>query len=159
MPHHTRRGAAAVELAVLLPFLLFLAVVSADWARLLYFTIAVETCARSGALVLSDETNWKQSPANPNVATPYPAGFCAAGTPALSAAEKAVVEGAARAESPNLTPAPVVSATHAIDSASNATVSVTVTRPFTAIVRFPGVPTAETVSRTVTMRVAPQATK
>jgi Flp pilus assembly protein TadG len=154
-----RPGAAAAEFAALLPFLLLLGVVSADWARLLYFTIGTETCARNGALVLSDQTTWNQTSANPNQATAYPTAYCAAGTPALTTAQQTVLEAAARAEDPTQTPVPTVVASQATDSTGNATVTVTVSRTFTTMVRFPGVPATQTVSRAVTMRVAPQGTK
>lgn len=160
-PHRPcgRPAAAAAELAALLPFLLLIAVAATDWARLLYFTIGTETCARNGALVLSDQTTWYQTAANPNAATAYPYGFCWAGTAALTADQQTVLETAARAEDPAQTPAPAVTATRAADSAGNATVTVTVSRTFTTTVQFPGVPAAQTVSRAVTMRVAPQGTK
>ena len=56
-----RPGATVVELAVLLPFLTFLFVIATDWARLLYFSIEVNECARSGALYASDATYSGQS--------------------------------------------------------------------------------------------------
>src|SRR6516164_9600711 len=45
-----RRGAAMIELALLLPFLCFLFVITVDWARVFYFDLTVENCARCGAL-------------------------------------------------------------------------------------------------------------
>ena len=57
-----RPGAAAVELAVLLPFLLFVCVIATDWARLLYYTITVEACARNGALYAADPVAAATSP-------------------------------------------------------------------------------------------------
>ena len=44
-----RRGAAAAELAVLLPFLAFLFVVAIDFCRLYYQTQTVQGCAEAGA--------------------------------------------------------------------------------------------------------------
>ena len=147
-------------MAALLPFLLFLAVIAADWARLLHHTISVDTCARSGALALSDETTWYQVSGNEARLTPYPKAFCTAGTPALTTAQQAVLETAARREDPELPAAPngTITATQAIDTASNPTVTVTVSRTFSTIARFPGVTPNQTVSRSVTMRVAPQST-
>ena len=46
-----RRAGAAAEFAVLLPFLIFLAVIGTDWARLFYYTISIESCARTGVLL------------------------------------------------------------------------------------------------------------
>jgi Flp pilus assembly protein TadG len=158
-PRHDRPAAAAVELAVLLPFLLFLSAISTDWARLLYHTISIETCARSGALALSDQVTWYQVPGNSSRATPYPTGFAAAGTPALTAPQQAVLETATRVEDPSLPAAATVVATQSTDATGSPVVTVTVTRTFTSITGFPGVPSAETLTRAVTMRVAPQATK
>ena len=156
-----RPAAAAVELAVLLPFLVFLAAIGTDWARLLYHTISIETCARSGALALSDQVAWYQVPENSNKSTPYPAGFVAAGTPALTTgpgSQQSVLDAAARAEDPGLSGDATVVATRTTDSTGTSVVTVTVTRTFTTITRFPGVPSAQTLSRGVTMRIFPQGT-
>jgi Flp pilus assembly protein TadG len=52
-----RRGAAAVELALLLPLLCFLFVIAVDFARVFYFTITVENCARCGAIYAGRDPN------------------------------------------------------------------------------------------------------
>src|SRR5262245_12716724 len=52
-----REGAAAVELAVLMPFLCFLLVVGIDYARLFYFAVTVQNCARNGAYYASNYPN------------------------------------------------------------------------------------------------------
>ena len=57
-----RRGAAAVELALVLPFLAFLFVIAVDWSRIFYFTVIVTSCARNGALYASDPPNQPRSP-------------------------------------------------------------------------------------------------
>src|SRR5690349_9373587 len=44
-----RHGTAAVELAVLLPFLAFMFVIGLDFARVFYFSITLTNCARNGA--------------------------------------------------------------------------------------------------------------
>src|SRR5712671_2456593 len=49
-----RRGVAAVELAILLPLLVFLLVIAIDWARVFFYTVTIENCARNGALWASD---------------------------------------------------------------------------------------------------------
>jgi Flp pilus assembly protein TadG len=48
-----RRGTACVEFAVLLPFLLFVFAVGADWCRIYYAAHTLDECARSGALAAS----------------------------------------------------------------------------------------------------------
>jgi hypothetical protein len=45
-----RRGTAAVELAMLLPFLIFLSMATVDFARLAYVQVTLQNCARNGAL-------------------------------------------------------------------------------------------------------------
>ena len=45
-----RRGAAAVELATLLPVLVFMAMASVDFARVIYVLVTLQNCARNGAL-------------------------------------------------------------------------------------------------------------
>ncbi len=52
--HHGRRGVAVVELAVLLPLLVFLFVVTVDFARVYYFSLTLQNCARAGAMYASD---------------------------------------------------------------------------------------------------------
>ena len=126
-----RSGAAAVELAVLLPFLMFLCVIAADWARLMHYSIEVNDCARSGALYAADTTYASQS-------------------------QYANVTDAALAETPELASTATVTST---TSANNQYVTVTVAVPFKTITNFPGVPSSQTVSRSVQMRVAPQSAR
>jgi TadE-like protein len=45
-----RGGAAAVELAGVLPILVFLSMASVDYARVAYVQVALQNCARNGAL-------------------------------------------------------------------------------------------------------------
>ena len=125
-----------MELAVLLPFLLFLAVIAADWARMLYYTITIENCARNGALYACDSDTRSKSP-------------------------YANVTEAALAEAPNLTPTPTVSQTDLLDGGDGQkAVVVTVSMTFTSITNFSypklfGVPNSEAISRSVQMRVEP----
>lgn len=125
-----RRGSAAVELAVLLPFLAFIFVIAIDYGRVFYFSLTVENCARAGALYGSDPIAAAQSP--------YTS-----------------IQQAALAEAPNLTPAPTITSTKGTDASSNPYVEVTAAWTFNSITSFPGVPTATTLRRTVRMRVAP----
>ncbi len=124
-----RSGAAAVELAVLLPYLTFLCVIAADWARLFYFSIEVNDCAKSGALYASDPIYAAQS-------------------------RYTTVKDAAMAEATELASSATV--TSGITTVGgNLYVTVTVAVPFNTITNFPGVPSSQTVSRTVQMRVTP----
>jgi TadE-like protein len=45
-----RRGAAAVEVALLLPVLVFCSMMTVDFARVAYVQLALQNCARNGAL-------------------------------------------------------------------------------------------------------------
>jgi Flp pilus assembly protein TadG len=45
-----RRGLAAVELAMLLPLLVFACMLAVDFARVLYAMVTLQNCARNGAL-------------------------------------------------------------------------------------------------------------
>jgi len=124
-----RRAAAAVELALLLPFLAFIFVAGVDYARVFYYYLTVTNCARSGALYGS--------------------------TDAAHASDTAGIQSAAQAESTELAPKLSVRSTTGTDSAGNPFVAVTVTYPFQTIANFPGIPSSATISRTVQMRVAP----
>jgi Flp pilus assembly pilin Flp len=60
-----QRGVAAVELALLLPFLVFVCMAAIDFARVLYALMTLQNCARNGALYefykasgFSLPTNW-----------------------------------------------------------------------------------------------------
>ena len=124
-----RPAAATVELAVLLPFLLYLGVIATDWARLLHHTITLEACARNGCLYASDAEIADKSP--------YTS-----------------VSQAALAEAPQLTATATVSTSTSTDSAGNPAVVCTVSAPFQTITNFPGVPSSQTLSRSVQMRMA-----
>jgi Flp pilus assembly protein TadG len=45
-----RRGAAAVELALLLPVLVFTSMMAVDFAQVAYVQVTLQNCARNGAL-------------------------------------------------------------------------------------------------------------
>lgn len=132
-----RRGAAAVEFAVLVPFLAFLFVIAVDYARIFYFSQTLENCARNGAYFASD----------------YP------GIYGYSS-----VCDAALADAPDLSPAPTVVTRYSscVDGPFDQTTpvadgyaQVTVTWQFRSVTNFPGVPTNVTLSRAVAMQMAP----
>jgi Flp pilus assembly protein TadG len=128
--NHERKAVASVELAVLLPFLVFLFVISVDFARIFYFSQVIENCARQGALYASDP----KAPAY-NLYTS--------------------VQQAALADATNLNPQPTVTSTSGTDQAGNSYASVTVAWQFKTITSYPGVPSNVTLSRKVQMRAAP----
>lgn len=122
-----RKGVAVVELAILLPLLVFLFVIAIDFARLFYFSLTVTNCARNGALYGSDPAGATQSP------------------------YKSIDE-AALSDAGNLSPAPTVSSKTVTDTGGTY-VEVTVTFPFSTITSYPGVPSSISLTRTVKMRM------
>jgi Flp pilus assembly protein TadG len=122
-----RRGASAVELALLLPVLSLLFVFAVDFARLYYHYSIVTNCARNGALYLSDPTAPLESPYSDYVA-------------------------AALADASNLSPQPTVTNPLSSDPSY---VKVTVTYPFSTIITYPGISNPINLTRTVWMRTAP----
>jgi Flp pilus assembly protein TadG len=128
---YERKAVAAVELAVLLPFITFLFVIAVDFARIFYFSQIIENCARNGALYASDP----KAPASNLYSS---------------------VQEAALADAANLNPQPTVTSATGTDAAGNSYVAVTVAWPFQSITGFPGVPKNVNLSRTVQMRMAPQ---
>jgi len=125
-----RAGAAAVELAVLLPFLMFIFLVTVDWARIFYFSVIIDNCARQGALYESDPVAATQSP-------------------------YASVTDAALADASDLQPQPAVSTNNGVDEAGNPYIEVTVSWQFSTVTNYPGIGSVWNMSRTVRTRVAP----
>jgi Flp pilus assembly protein TadG len=110
-----RRGVAAVELAILLPFLAFIFAASVDFARIFYYTQIIETCARNGALYLSDSSS--------ALANTY-----------------TNVTNAALADAGTLTPTPTVTSGTGTDSGGTSYVTCTVSWQFNTITNFPLIP-------------------
>jgi len=126
----SRPGASTAELAILLPLLAFLFVIAVDWGRIFYFSLAVENCARNGALYGSDPFEPAQS-------------------------TYTSISAAALADAGNLQPPPTVTSTNGTDSGGNAYVEVTVAWQFASLTNFPGVPSTTNLTRTVRMRMQP----
>ena len=124
----SRRGVAVVELAVLLPLLVFLFLITIDFARVFYFSVTLKNCARAGAMYASDPTVADESPF-------------------------ANVQAAALADATNISPSPTVSSTMGTDSAGRLYVAVTARYTFRTITGFPGIPSNLALSRTVKMYV------
>lgn len=125
-----RRGAAVVELAILLPLLLFLFVLAIDWARIFYFSLTLQNCARNGALYGSDAVAADSSP------------------------YKSIQE-AALADSKSLPSAPSVTHASGTDGDGNGYVEVTTSYTFRTFANYPGIPRETVLRRTVRMRTAP----
>jgi Flp pilus assembly protein TadG len=118
-----RRGAAVVELAVLLPFLMFIFIIAVDWSRIFYYSVIVNNCARNGALYACDPWATNRSPYNN-------------------------LKAAALADAPNLNPQPNVTTAAGVDI-YGAYVDCTVTYNFKTITNYPGVPSDNPIVRTV----------
>jgi Flp pilus assembly protein TadG len=124
-----RPGVAVVELAVLLPLLVFLFVIGIDFARLFYHLVTVTAAARNGA------TYGSMEPKN--------------------STDTEGIKKAALADAQNLVPAPKVFSSTATDELGHPCVNVTVSWTFNTVSRFPLVPSTVNLSRTVQMRIAP----
>ncbi len=97
--------------------------------RLFYYTIAIENCARAGALYAADPTTAPE-------------------------AAYSNVTAAALGSAPNLNPTPTVTLVPTTINGRPG-VRVTVTVQFTTITNFPGVPHSQTLVRSVEMRIIP----
>lgn len=124
-----RRGAAMAELAILLPVLCLILVMTIDYSRVFFTLSILSDCARDGALYFAN---------NPSA-------------PAAS------IQAAALADADDLkNPAPTVSQSGpTTDSNGYTTVQVTVSYTFKTLFSYPGVPTSTTLSRKVVMMVSP----
>jgi Flp pilus assembly protein TadG len=133
--HHKSRGQSLVEFAVLLPMLVFILALAADFGRSLTAYIAISSAAREGAAY------GMMSPAN--------------------ASNTTEIQKAALADAPTIWgTAPVVTSDATKDDAQGYDmVSVTVNYtfkpliPLKAIPPFPSIPSSINLSRTVSMRV------
>jgi Flp pilus assembly protein TadG len=129
-----RRAAAAVEMAICLPLLMFLLFITIDWARIFYYSVTITNCARQGALYLSDPSAQAKSP-------------------------YANYTQAALADASNLSPQPNVEPPTYSGTSPNQTVAVKVSWQFSTITNYitnaTGDPNTVTIYRIVTMRVAP----
>ena len=119
-----------LEMALVTPPLIYLALAAVDFGRVYYYTDVLSNCALNGALYASDSLA--------QAASPY-----------------ASITQAALADASNLSPAPTVSSATGTDASGNGYVSVTVSYTFNTIVNYPGIPSSTSLTRTVQARVAP----
>ncbi len=122
-----RRGVAAVEFAVLLPFLCFALVATIDFCRVFYCSLTVSNCARNGAVYGSADK--------------------------AHALDTAGIESAAQADGRVNLDTTQLNVASSTDGATY--VQVTVTYPFATITQYPGIPRETNLSRTVRMSVVP----
>ena len=133
IPGRVRRGAAIVELAILLPLLVFLFLIGTDFARSFYYSLSVANGARNGAL--------------------YGA------TDPAHATDTAGIQAAALTDLGDLTPTPNVNSTTLTDANGNQYVKVTVTYSFSTITNYPGIPSSFSITQICQMRVLPMTPK
>jgi len=122
----SRRAVAVVELAVLLPLLVLLFLITVDFARVFHFSLTLTNCARAGALYACDPVAALESP--------FPS-----------------VQAAALADAANLQPQPTITSTTGIDASGRPYAEVTAKYTFTTITSFPVIPSQVQLSRTVRM--------
>jgi Flp pilus assembly protein TadG len=127
-----RGGAAAAELAVLLPLLFFIFLAVVDFARIFYPAMTIQNAARNGALWLSDPVYRQQS------------GY-------------ATLLAAVQADTSNLNP-PLTSSNVASTSGTDngrTFHEVTITYEFTTVSNYPWIPKTTTLTRSCRMYEAP----
>jgi Flp pilus assembly protein TadG len=138
-----RRGQSAVELALVTPVLIVLLLVAADFGRAFYTSIAVNNAARAGAQYGSSSI--------------------------VTAADTAGMQAAARTDgwsglnvtatqctcqtSTTVTECSTLSATYCTNSPQATYVTVTVSYPFTTLVKYPGLPSSLTLTGQAIMQV------
>lgn len=131
---HSRRGVAAVELAVLAPFLVFLVLIAVDFARIFYMSQTLANSARNGAL-------WESDP------------YVRAESIYKTVDEAALADATNIMNEPNNKPR--VSTASGTDASGVQWVEVTVKYRFRTVSRFPGIPNDVDLARTVRMARAP----
>lgn len=124
------RGAAALELAMLLPFLCYACIATVDFGRVFADLVKVNNCARNGALYAAD----------PSFA---------------SSTNFASIQDAALADASGMSRTPTVSSATGTDASGNQYVEVTVTYTFQALTAYPGIPSSVTLTRKVRMMKTP----
>jgi Flp pilus assembly protein TadG len=128
-----RPAAVAVELAVLLPLIMFLAAIGVDYARVFSRTAVMETAARNGCVYACQDVT--------------------------KAADTAGIQAVALKDLTDVSPTPTVSSSTAANADGFVYVTVTVSMTFTTITDFPGVPSSTALTRSVTMRICPTTPK
>lgn len=129
---NSRSGVTAVELALLLPLLMFLFVIALDYGRIFYYSQILANSARSGALYASD-------PYSP-LANRYSS-----------------IPEAALAEARDLTPQPTITWSRESGADGRSYVVVTASWTFKTLISYPGVPETVALERTVRAQIAPAA--
>jgi Flp pilus assembly protein TadG len=128
-----RPGAVAVELAILLPLLMFFAVIGVDFARVFSRTLILETASRNACLYAAQDSD--------------------------KAADTVGIKAVAEKDMTDVSPTPTVATTVTTGADGFQYVKVTVSMTFTTVTDFPGVPRTSNLSRSTEMRVCPKTPK
>jgi Flp pilus assembly protein TadG len=128
---NSRRGAAIVEMAILLPFLSLMFLVAADFCRVFYTSQTVQGCARTAALYAS------------GAAMPPDGSDAQTAATAAAVADGSVLD-------------PPLAANNVAVSISNSAATATITYDFQPLVHYPGLPGKLTIVRTAQMNLFPQ---
>jgi Flp pilus assembly protein TadG len=130
-----RSGTIAIELAILLPLLMFLAVIGVDYARIFSRAMCLESASRNACYYAAQDSD--------------------------KAADTAGIQAVALKDLTDVSPTPTVTVTK--DTTNRADgfqyVKVTVTMTFTTITNFPAVPNSTQLSRSTEMRINPKTPK
>jgi Flp pilus assembly protein TadG len=121
-----RRAVAVVELAVMLPLLVLVFLITVDFARVFHFSLTLTNCARAGALYACDPVAAAESP--------FPS-----------------VQSAALADATTLSPQPTITPTTGVDASGRAYAECTAKYTFSTVTSFPVIPSQLHLSRTVRM--------
>lgn len=144
-----RRGASTVELAILLPFICFMFALAVDYARIFYFAVTLENCARNGAYYASNYPN-----ANHIYSDIY----------GYKTMNEAIMSDAVNVSSMAATPDPTYQVQYGAtedgpwtssETSTSQYVKVTVSWTFQSLTNFPPLPESVPMSRTVIMKMAP----
>jgi Flp pilus assembly protein TadG len=143
-----RSGVAAVEFAVVAPFLVFICLIAVDWARVFYYTVVLENCARNGAYYASNYGLYDyQNPPDAAIED----------TTNLSPAPTITIMYSSSSSGPyNLTTPPI----SYLSGGAPAYVQVTAAWTFTTVANFSffpwfGIPNSTNLQRSVEMEMAP----
>jgi len=147
-PHEWSGGQSIVEFAVAVGVLSLILVVAADFARVFYFSIAVNNAARAGAQYGSQTV----------ITAANSSGMTTAATtdgsniPGLSAtASQCTCE--PQASPPPIEPCTSISSTYCAANSTATFVTVNTSAPFTTIVHYPGLPNSFTLKGKAVMQV------
>ena len=128
-----RPGTVSIELAVLLPLLLFIAVIGVDYARIFSRAINLESASRNACIYAAQDSD--------------------------KAVDTVGIQTVALKDLTDVSPTPTVTSQVYAGADGFNYVKVTVTMTFATVTDFPGVPSSSTLTRSTDMRVCPKTPK